>query len=151
MAKVSIAPVSAPLMQLTDAPVDLADKPNGLRAAVIEFFAATAGEWEVRVQLCTDLKTMPIEDASVRWPEERSPFIAVARISAQPQRAWSEARSQAIDDGMAFSPWHGITAHRPIGSVMRVRKMAYEMSAKFRGDHNQRRIEEPRDLHDLPA
>jgi hypothetical protein len=151
MAKVSIAPVSAPLMRLTDAPVDLADKPNGLREAVIEFFAATAGEWELRVQLCTDLKTMPIEDASVRWPEERSPFIAVARITAQPQCAWSEARSQTIDDGMAFSPWHGISAHRPIGSVMRVRKMAYEMSAKFRADHNQRRIEEPRDLDDLPA
>lgn len=40
--------------------------------------------------------------------------------------------------------------HRPIGSVMRVRKMAYEKSAKFRAEHNGRRVEEPRDLADFP-
>jgi hypothetical protein len=28
---------------------------------------------------------MPIEDASVRWPEHQSPYRAVARITAGPQ------------------------------------------------------------------
>lgn len=151
MAKISIAPISTELKLLVHAPLNVNGKPNGLRDAVIEFFASTAGEWELRVQLCTDLHTMPVEDASVAWPEEQSPYIAVARITAQPQQAWSEARARAVDDGMSFSPWHGIAAHRPIGSVMRIRKLAYEMSAKFRAVHNDRRIDEPRDLNDLPA
>jgi len=67
------------------------------------------------------------------------------------QLAWSEARSLAIDDGMSFSPWHGITDHRPIGSIMRVRKVAYQLSAKFRGDRNGQRMLEPQSLDHLPA
>ena len=149
MAKISVAPFSPELKALANAPVDLGGKPNGLRQAVIEFFASHHAEWELRVQLCTDLKTMPIEDASTRWPEGQSPFVAVARIVAKPQIAWSDARSSAIDDGMSFSPWHGIADHRPIGSIMRVRKVAYEMSAEFRAGHNGRAISEPRELDSL--
>lgn len=150
MAKISIAPVSDSLVQLKNAPVDLKNKPNGLREAVVDFFSSNTAEWELRVQLCTDLESMPIEDASVVWPEELSPYIAVARIIVKPQLAWSEARSKMIDDGMSFSPWHGIEAHRPIGSIMRVRKMAYEMSAKFRAEHNRTSMIEPICLQNFP-
>jgi hypothetical protein len=150
MAKVSVAPVSAELTKLVDAPLNVNGKPNGLRDAVIAFFAANRGEWEIRVQLCTDLVKMPIEDASVPWPEDLSPYIAVGRITAYPQLAWNEARSSAVDDGMAFSPWHGVAAHRPIGSIMRVRKAAYEMSAKFRAERNGQQMAEPRNLDAFP-
>src|SRR5450631_1332054 len=150
MAKVSVAPVSAELTKLVDAPLNVNAKPNGLRDAVVAFFAANRGEWEIRVKLCKDLEKMPIEDASVTWPEELSPYVAVGRITADPQVAWNEARSSAVDDGMAFSPWHGVAAHRPIGSIMRVRKAAYEMSAKFRAEHNGRQIAEPRNLDNFP-
>jgi hypothetical protein len=151
MAKISIVPVSPELTKLTDTPLDVNGKPNGLRDAVIEFFSQTSAEWELRVQLCTDLEAMPIEDASVIWPENLSPYVAVARITAQPQAAWNLALSHAVDDGMSFSPWHGITAHRPIGSIMRIRKAAYEMSSKFRAEHNGREIIEPENLDDFPT
>ena len=150
MAKLSIAPVSAGLLALKDAPVDLKDRPNGLREAVVAFFGSAAAEWELRVQLCTDLEKMPIEDASVEWPQELSPYVAVARIRAQPQNAWTEARAAAVDEGMAFNPWHGVSAHRPLGSVMRVRKAAYEFSAQFRAQHNRAAVGEPRDLDHFP-
>jgi hypothetical protein len=94
---------------------------------------------------------MPIEDSSVPWPQVASPYLPVARIMVPRQLAWSEARSKAIDDGMSFSPWHGIAAHRPIGSIMRVRKLAYEMSAKFRADRNGQPMLEPDNLADLPG
>lgn len=135
-AKLSVVPVSAELTALTDAPLDINGHPNALRDAVSEFFATHSGEWEVRVQLATDIGKMPVEDASVKWPEDESPYIAVARIRVAAQPAWTEARSAAIDDGMTFSPWHGIAAHRPLGGVMRSRKPAYEMSAEFRGRFN---------------
>jgi len=151
MAKISIVPISPNLTLLAGAALNVNGKPNGLRDAVVEFFANNSAEWELRVQLCTDLGTMPIEDASITWPEDASPYFAVARITAPSQTAWNEQRSMAIDDRMAFSPWHGVLAHRPIGSVMRVRKAAYEMSAKFRADHNDVKIAEPRNLDDLPT
>lgn len=151
MAKISIAPISNKLTQLKDAPVDLTDKPDGLREAVVDFFANNTADWELRVQLCTDLDTMPIEDSSVSWPEDVSPYIAVAHITVKPQLAWSEARSKVVDDGMSFSPWHGIAAHRPIGSIMRVRKMAYEMSARFRAERNGQPMVEPENLNDFPS
>ena len=51
-----------------------------------------------------------LKDAAVPWPEDESPYVAVARITVPRQRAWSEARAQQVDDGLSFSPWHGISA-----------------------------------------
>lgn len=66
-------------------------KRNGLREAVVDFFRSSGGAWEVRVQLCTDLAAMPVEDASVPWPEDKSPYVAVARIGVPPQDAGAKA------------------------------------------------------------
>ncbi|MGF6712194.1 catalase [Luteibacter sp. W1I16] len=147
--KLSIAPHSPNLTALTDAELNVNGKRNGLREAMVEHFASQGGEWEVRVQFCTDPETMPIEDASVAWPEEKSPYIDVARIVLPPQPAWNAVRRAAIDDGLAFSPWHGIAAHRPLGSVMRARRVAYKVMARFRAHHNGVTIREPRSMTDL--
>lgn len=144
MAKVSVAPVTPSLQALKDAPVDLKDKPDGLRDAVVEYFASQGGEWELRVQLCTDIDKMPIEDASVEWPEDLSPYVPVARLKIAPQPAWSEDRAKKIDEGMQFNPWHALAAHRPLGSIMRVRKEVYAMSKRFRAERNGVEIAEPR-------
>ncbi|QJE02347.1 catalase family protein [Massilia forsythiae] len=146
MAKVSLAPVAPSLTALTDAPVDLKDKPDGLRDAVVDYFAAQGGEWELRVQLCTDIDKMPIEDASVEWKEEESPYVTVARLRAEPQPAYSDERARRIDQGMQFSPWHALAAHRPLGSIMRVRKTVYEMSQRFRAERNGVAVTEPTDV-----
>ena len=151
VAKLAVIPVSQGLTGLTDMPVEVAGRPNALREDAESFMAETGGVWEVRVQLCTDLDKMPIEDASVPWPEDVSPYVTVARIGAPAQAAWSEARSEAVDDGLAFSPWHGLAAHRPLGGIMRARKPAYEMSAGFRAEHNGCPIHEPRGLDAFPV
>ncbi|MDB5654568.1 MAG: catalase [Tardiphaga sp.] len=144
IAKISLAPASPNLTALTDAPLNVNGVPNGLREAVKTFFAAESGVWELRAQLCTDLEAMPVEDSSKLWPEEQSPFITVATLTAAPQDPWSAANVKAIDDGMSFRPWHGITAHQPLGSIMRVRRQAYADSASFRGSHNGCPMHEPR-------
>lgn len=143
VAKLSMAPASQALQALTDAKVDLKDRPDGLREALIAFFAEHGGEWDLRVQLMTDVDAMPIEDATVLWPEDKSPHVPVARIKVAPQVAYDEARYQSLDQAMAFSPWHGLEAHRPIGSIMRARKPAYEMSSQFRATSNKCPIHEP--------
>jgi hypothetical protein len=150
-AKLSVVPVSPELTALTDQNVDLKDKPNGLREAINDHFAQHGGTWELRVQLATDIEKMPIEDASVVWPEDASPYVTVARINVQPQSAWSEARAAVVDDQMSFSPWHGLAAHRPLGGIMRSRKPAYEMSSEFRARHNGCPMHEPKTLDRLPS
>jgi hypothetical protein len=149
IAKFALFPLSPELTALTNAKVDLSGKPDGLRQAAIEFFKANGGVWELRVQLCTDIETMPVEDSTVQWPEDQSPYIAVARLMVKPQDAWSEARSKAVDDGLYFSPWHGLAAHRPLGSIMRLRKPAYRMSARFRSEHTGCPMREPRIRTDI--
>jgi hypothetical protein len=134
-AKVRVVPVSAALLQLTDQPVELDGDPDGLRAAVRQFFLGNGAVWEVQVQLATDVEKMPIEDASIVWPEALSPFMPVAHIHVPQQDAWSAENQQSIDQCGSFSPWHGLAAHRPLGSIMRVRKSTYERSAGFRQQH----------------
>jgi Catalase len=151
VAKIAVAPISPYLRALTNAKVDLSHKPNGLREALLEFFRTHAAEWELRVQLCTDREKMPVEDSSIEWPTALSPYVAVARIRAEPQVSWSEARSRVVDDGYSFSPWHALAAHRPLGSIMRARKRVYENSARFRAEHNGVSVEEPRTLESLPS
>jgi hypothetical protein len=143
IAKVAVVPVSPRLTALTGQKLDMSGKPNALRQAVEEFFDLNDAEWEIRVQLCTNLEAMPIEDASVVWPEDQSPYVTVARLTAPPQNAWSAESVAAIDEAMAFSPWHGLADHRPLGSVMRARKDTYTSSATFRATHNGCPIHEP--------
>lgn len=150
MAKLSLAPVSPELQALTDQPIELQGLPDALRGVVREHFGRHGGTWALRVQLCTDIDTMPIEDATVEWPESDSPWHTVALLEVPPQNSWSGPRSEAIDDGMSFSPWHGLAAHRPIGSIMRVRKASYEAAAQFRGRLNGVSVAEPKGVEGLP-
>lgn len=133
VAKLCVVPVSDELRQLTDAHVDLEGTPDGLRRSVVDFFAAHDAQWELRVQLCTSTDDMPIEDASVKWSEDLSPYVPVARIVVPAQPAWAPEAVNRVDEGMSFSPWHGVAAHQPLGGIMRVRRAAYLASARFRG------------------
>jgi len=143
IAKMSLAPASDQLLRLKRAPVAITKSPNALRDAIQEFFRNDEAIWEVRAQLCRDLEKMPVEDASAVWPETLSPYLPVARVAVPKQPGWSESRSLLLDDGTSFSPWHGIEDHRPLGSVMRARKAAYQASAQFRSQHNAQPIKEP--------
>ena len=124
MAKLCVSPVSDNLVALNEQSVNLHGRPDGLRTLVREFFAAQDATWEVRIQLCTDLDEMPIEDASVEWPQDSSPYRTVARITVQHQDSWQPDMVEAVDEGLTFNPWRGLAAHRPLGSVMGARRGA---------------------------
>jgi hypothetical protein len=149
MAKLSLAPLSPRLIALQGAPLDTTDDADALRHAMNEVFTAHAAEWELRVQLCTDLAAMPIEDATQVWPEERSPFVRVARIVVPPQPAWDAARADASDRRLSFSPWHGLAAHRPLGSINRLRQQVYANAQHFRAQHSGGSLAQPRSVDEL--
>ncbi|WP_245582498.1 catalase family protein [Neorhizobium lilium] len=142
IAKFALIPVSENLKALTGVKLDTGKDSDVIRHAVQSFFEGQTAMWELQVQLCTDLDAMPVEGIDA-WDEEKSPFVTVARITTQPQTAWTDDRSEAVDDGMHFSPWNGLAAHQPLGSIMRLRKLAYQRSAAFRSQRNETPVTEP--------
>jgi len=73
---------------------------------------------------------LPVEDPRFDWTElgERIP---VATLSIGAQDATS-AQRMASAEGMVMTPWHGLEAHRPLGSLNRGRLTTYLASARAR-------------------
>lgn len=151
IAKFALVPVSPGMTDVTGDTVHTADRPNALREVVREVMIEQGGVWEFRVQLCTDLKTMPVEDATIEWSEETSPFQTVATFEAEPQFSWMDGASDRLEERLAFSPWHGVTALQPLGAINRARKATYDFSADFRGAFNTCPIHEPSSRADVPS
>ena len=143
MAKFSLAPISDSLTALTGEIVDTAGRPDALREEVASAMQKGDGVWELRVQLCRDIAAMPIEDATVAWDEDLSPYVPVARFTVPAQTGWSEARAHRVDDCMRFSPWNGLAAFQPIGRINRIRQDSYDQSANFRSRVNACPMHEP--------
>jgi hypothetical protein len=150
IAKISVAPLSPNVKALQGKTVEVDDEhPCALRDLVAEFFRQNSAEYEVRAQLCTDLEKMPVEDASVVWDEELSPHLPIARIVFSNQATDSPARRVFGDDLLSFTPWRAMAAHRPLGSIMRVRRPVYEASSRFRHEMNARPAVEPQQLSEV--
>lgn len=94
--------------------------------------------FDFMVQFQKDPIEMPIEDASVMWDEQQSPFIKVATITIDDQ-AFTTANEMAACESMSFNPWQSLAAHQPLGGINRVRKPVYSEIAQFRADENERR------------
>lgn len=149
IAKLSVTPVSANLQPLIGKQIDTQNA-SVLRDLIVEFFREQVAEYELRVQLCTNLETMPIEDTSIQWSEQESPYQAIGRITIPPQEAYSPARQVYVDDVLSFNAWHSIAEHQPLGSIQRLRKQVYEASSCFRHEMNQQPKVEPRSIEEMP-
>ena len=150
IAKIAFVPASKNLIALKDKKLGHSGNYSALRDAVVRFFKTEGAEWNVCAQLATDLEKTPIEDASVVWPEELRPYVTVARLTAEPQEAYSAARRIFVDEHLSFSPWHGLLAHQPLGNINRARKLAYRAAASLRRTREDRREIEPTSIDELP-
>lgn len=149
IAKFRIAPASPDLLALVGEKLDIAAE-NGVRDAVARHIRMHGAEYEVSVQLCTDLATMPVENAHTEWPEGDSPYVPVARLHFAPQDGWSEARSAYVDEQLSFSPNHALAAHRPLGGLNRARMQAYDVMATHRRNRNGQPLTEPTSTAQMP-
>jgi len=149
IAKISAVPVSESLQPLVGKTVDTSD-PSALRDRVVEFFRQHSAEYELRAQLCTNLETMPVEDASIPWSEDESPYQAIAKITIPVQEVYSPARRVYVDEVLSFNAWHCIPEHRPLGSIQRVRMQVYEASSRYRHEMNQQPKVEPHNIEEMP-
>ena len=115
---------------------------NYLRENMIKTLNEKDVEFDLVIQLQTDPHLMPIEDGSVRWPEELSPFIPAATVHIPKQKFDSEAYLE-FAKRLKMNPWHCLPEHRPLGNLNRARlRMYYELS-NFRQEMNQTTHLEP--------
>ncbi len=148
IAKFQLVPVSG-IKAYADETINAAGRPDAIRENVNEVLVAQGGTWELRVQLCTDLETMPIEDPTVIWDEEQSPFRTVATLTIPPQIAWENGKSEATEDALFFAPWNGLAAHQPLGGINRARRDPYRMSGEYRARFNGCPFSQPTSLDDI--
>jgi len=87
------------------------------------------------IQFYVDDARTPIEDTSVAWKPEVAPFVKVAEVrllQTDIDSPAGHALGEAVDH-LAFNPWHASEDHRPLGNIMRARRVAYEASSGLRG------------------
>ncbi|MGC4937517.1 hypothetical protein [Kribbella sp. DT2] len=96
-------------------------------ADVYDRLSTAALAYDVQVQFFVDEQRTPIEDASAVWD---APYETVGRLTVgrqKPDEAFAEEVEAAV-----FDPWNAKAEHRPLGEVMRARKVAYFASQQQR-------------------
>ncbi len=108
-----------------------ATESNAMRLALEETLRTQEVLFEIQVQLRTCDRTMPVEDATIEWPESESPYRTVAHLLL-PRQEIELLRQQEAYKYLSFNVWHALAAHRPLGGINRVRRLAYELSSAWR-------------------
>ena len=117
-------------------------KPVTTRAATDDFLREELADrlregdlmFDFVVQFYVNERLTPIEDTSVAWKPEHAPYVTVARLRI-PKCDLADPGANALSEAverLSFNPWHATEDHRPLGNVMRARKVAYQASSDFR-------------------
>lgn len=117
-----------------------ADEPIGktenyLHEAMVEQLKHQDAVFDFLIQRQTDAVNMPIDDATVKWDEAKSPFQKVATIRI-PRQVFDSAEQTAFGENLSFSPWHSLPEHAPLGSVNQARKLVYQSLSAQRHQFN---------------
>jgi hypothetical protein len=108
---------------------------NYLRDNMARTLAVEDVELDFLIKLQTDPFAMPIENASVRWPDALSPWVPVATLRL-PRQTFDSPAQLAFASNLSYNPWHCIAEHRPLGNQNRGRRVIYETLSRLRQTMN---------------
>ena len=148
VAKVRVAPVQSFADRVEQRAIDLTSAEQVFRPALVAELHERPYEFDIQVQLCTDLVQMPVEKTTVRWSESLSPYVTVAKLRLPQQDIGGEDNFERMDK-TSMSPWRVTEQHRPLGSIMRSRKEAYRQSSILRHQANSQQRKEPKNLAEV--
>ena len=131
VAKFAVKPDTAGLKALEDDSNYKQETHDALRDACNTFLRNNAAEYSFQVQLNTGVDEMPVEDATVEWPEGSSMYQEVARLTITPQIAWDQEKDAYVEP-LSFAPEHALEAHKPLGGINRARMGAYAALSQLR-------------------
>jgi hypothetical protein len=104
---------------------------NWLRQSLAMRLAIEDVVLDFEIQAQTDPRRMPIEDASIEWQENLSPFVTIAKIRIPKQR-FDSPEQLAFANVLSYNPWHTTATHRPLGNQNRARKLIYTQLSELR-------------------
>lgn len=113
-----------------------------MRAAMKKHLDEKGACFDFMVQFFKDEKTTPLENHLIDWKEKDAPFIKVGRLEF-PKQTFDSAAQDKFCENLSINPWRGLTAHRPLGSLNRARKSAYDAAMKLRHQKNKITYKEP--------
>ena len=87
------------------------------------------------IQLRTNPELMPLDAATVAWPEGKSPFVHVADV-VFPKQDVSERNQEDYGENLSWNIWRVTEDHKPLGSIAEARKVVYAASADVRRNVN---------------
>ena len=136
-APVACGPYAARVRLVPVLPSAGSPKSSDFGAALRQRLEKGSVPYDLQLQFFVDEERTPIEDASVDWDETVSPYVTVGRLTLTAARDWSgiaDRLSREIEAAI-FDPWCALAEHRPLGDVMRARKVVYFASQQARGVH----------------
>ncbi|MDO0939071.1 catalase family protein [Streptomyces sp. DG2A-72] len=142
IARLRIAPTVGTTGSVAHRRVDTDAEDEPFRRTLVAETAERAHTFTLEAQLCADLSTTPVDNSSVAWPEELSPFRAVARLRVPVQNISDERNIEAAD-ATAINPWRTRPEHEPLGELNRLRREVYRRSAELRRRINKQSRREP--------
>ena len=108
------------------------DNPNYQRKIIQDLLENQNLCYNLQIQLKpidADNKTFPIEDASIFWPTEDAKYQTVAQVLvAQKTKPTKESECEVLN----YTPWNGLKAQQPLGSLSRARLTIYRESTRIR-------------------
>jgi hypothetical protein len=148
IAKVRVAPTQASAEAVVKRALDPRSARQVFRPALVSELKERAQEFDLQIQLCTDLEHMPVERTTDRWPEGLSPFVTVGKLRLPRQDIGGDDNFARMD-ATSMNPWRVTDAHRPLGNLMRLRKEAYRQSSILRHQLNKQARKEPKSLAEV--
>jgi hypothetical protein len=148
IAKLRVAPVQEYADQVVWRVFDPANAPDIFRPGLIAELRERPFEFNIQVQLCVDIKQMPVENLTVAWSETLSPFVTVAKLRLPLQDIEGDDNLEKMD-ATSMTPWRCTEEHRPLGNIQRARKEVYRQSSLLRHQLNHQVRKEPKNLAEV--
>lgn len=118
------------------------DRAQRLHGGLVAHLATRDATFEFLAQRQTDAAAMPVEDPTIPWSETQSPPVVLAKL-AIPRQEFDTPPRRVLGENLAFTPWHALAEHRPLGGINRARGRIYAALAQARRDRNAASAREP--------
>ena len=149
VAHLSLLPITEAQKQLNHS-IPNSEGPDAHRKLLQTYFQANEAKYILRAQFASSPLMHSVEDASIVWPEANAPFYDLATVSFPKQDSYVPQRVEWWENEIALSPFNGLEAHRPLGSVNRLRKKVYAMSRSKREEVNGQKSHFPQSVNEMP-
>ncbi len=113
-----------------------------LRDNLLAYLRTREAVFDIEVQIHKD--GMPLDDALVPWRTWQSPYRKVATLRIEKLPHPDIDAMTDFGEHLSFTPWHGLAAHRPLGSINLARRGVYDAISTLRHGLNHVKRLEPR-------